>query len=322
MKKTAAQELPVPHSGAPTARQWEVFRAVMQLGSLTRAAQSLHVSQPAVTQAIAQLEARCGIALFQRHGGRMHPTTQAQALLVDVGQLFNELDRIERRVAALREPGPARVRVGCLHAFAASVLGRAVARFRKRYPNAAVDLMVESSRNIREALMAGQLDFGMLADEADVSGLAASSFYALPAVCVMLPSHRLASKKTVAPADLQGEPIIKLWAGDRTQERLDRLFAQEGVALGNTIITPYSQTQCELALAGVGIALTNPLVAAAYGARGLVAVPFRPQVPFRAWLAFAPAHAAREAASQSPVLRAFVAACRTELIAMAADKTM
>ena len=296
---------------SPTARQLEVFRAVMQLGSATKAASALHVSQPSITQVLAQLEAQCGFALFERRQGQLQPTAQAHHLKSEVDGFLAGLQAVSQRIDALRttpEQLKPPLRVGCLHAFASAAIGPVMAAFRAQHPAQKVTLMVESSRNIRDALFAGSLDFGLLADETDLSGLAASPFYQCAATCVLPATHALAagmaSVQSLGPAELQGQPMIALSVGDTTQGKIEASYRAAGVAWDCIVRTPYSATQCELVAAGCGVAITNPMVASRFEARGLVCVPYRPTVLFEAWLAFAPLRTPSAAAQD------FLALCR------------
>lgn len=283
---------------APTLRQLEVLRSVLNLGSLSRAAEALHVSQPSVTQTLAQLERGCGVELLTRRHGRITPTPQARALLGEIDGVFDALGSVTARFEALRTPQPEELRVACLHALAASALPVAIGQFRRLFPEVRLLLMVESSRAIREALIAGKIDFAVVGDEADVSGLRSSVFYQLPAVCVLPPRHRLSRRSHVGPADLDGEPLIALATTDRARLAMEKAFADAGVTWNPAITTPYSQTQCELVLAGAGIAISNPVVARRFEALGLSCVAFKPEVLFRTSLAFGSAYQPNLAAQE------------------------
>ncbi|HSH92181.1 MAG TPA: LysR family transcriptional regulator [Ramlibacter sp.] len=283
---------------APTLRQLEVLRCVVNLGSLSRAADALHVSQPSVTQTLAQLEKSCGVDLLTRRHGRMTPTPQARALLGEIDHLFEAMGSVTARFEALRAPQPDELRFACLHALAASVLPAAVGHFRRLFPEVRLQLMVESSRAIREALVAGKVDFAVVGDEADVSGLSSSPFYQLPAICAMPARHPLARRSRIGPADLAGEPLIALVPTDRARLAIEKVFADAGAPWDPVITTPYSLTQCELVLAGAGIAITNPVVAHRFEALGVACVPFEPEIVFRANLAFGSAYQANRAAQE------------------------
>ncbi|HSV52089.1 MAG TPA: LysR family transcriptional regulator [Burkholderiaceae bacterium] len=293
--------------GAPSLRQIEAFRLTMQLGSITRAAQALQVSQPSVSQLLSQLEAQTGLALFARQRGKLVPSAQAQVLLGEIERVVVGLEQLQLRIAALRGQGSVQLRVGCLHALASSLMPHAVREFQRQFAQSSTLLMVESSQQIKDALLAGALDLGFVADETSTQGLAASVFYEVPAVVAVPARHPFARRTRLGAKDLGGVPLIALSPSDHTQQRLDDAFAQAGVPMLQAVQTPYSATQCALVLAGAGLALTNPLVAAGFRADELRVVPFEPRVHFRSLIAFHPK------LPQSAAVQEFVAICRTQL---------
>jgi DNA-binding transcriptional LysR family regulator len=288
-------------------RQIEVFRMVMRLGATSRAAAALHVSQPAVTQLLQQMEGRSGLKLFDHRRGRLQPTPQAHALMEEVERVYGGLEAIQRRIEALRSHEDEVLRVGSLHALAASVMPWAVSAFQREHPRTRCLLQVDSSQALREALFQGALDLAFLSDEADTSGLLASEFYRVPAVCAMPAAHPLARRARLTVADLAGWPLIGLSPADPAQRRLEAALEQAGVQVRFGVHTPYSATQCALVLAGAGVAVTNPLVAREYHPMGLRSVPLACDVYFAAVLGFKPRQA------QSATAAAFVALCRRQL---------
>jgi DNA-binding transcriptional LysR family regulator len=291
-----------------SARQIEVFRMVMRLGTANRAAAALHVSQPAVTQLLQQLEARAGLKLFDRPKGKLTPTPEAHALMEEVERVYEGLEAVQRKIVALQSHEDTVLRIGSLHAMAASVMPWALAEFQRCYPRTRCLLLVDSSKVLREALFQGAVDLAFLGDEADTSGLVSSLFYQAPAVCIMPAAHPLARKQLLHLQDLQEVPLVGLSASDPAQRRLEAALAQAGVQARFVIETPYSATQCALVLAGAGLAVTNPLVAREYLALGLRSVPLAADVSFRALLAFKPLQA------QSGAAQEFVGLCRRRLV--------
>ena len=308
LSQTYMQSLPAHDAKEVSARQIEVFRMVMRLGSANRAAAALHVSQPAVTQLLQQLEVRAQLTLFDRPKGRLVPTPEAHALMEEVERVYEGLEAVQRKIIALQSLEDTVLRIGSLHAMAASVMPGALAEFQRLYPRTRCLLMVDSSKVLREALFQGAVDLAFLGDEADTSGLVSSPFYELPAVCAMPAAHPLARKAVLDLADLRDAPLIGLSATDPAQQRLEKLFASAGIAPRFVIETPYSATQCALVLAGAGLAVTNPMVAAEHAALGLRSVPLATEgLFFRALLAFKPRQAQSRAAQE------FVALCRRRL---------
>lgn len=288
----------------PSARQIEVFRMVMRLGSANRAAAALHISQPAVTQLLQQMEERAGLRLFARTGGKLMPTPEARALMEEVERVYEGLEAVQRKIVALQSHEDQVLRVGSLHAMSSSIMPMAVAQFQRIYPRMRFLLSVDSSTSLRDALFKGSLDLAFLGDEADTSGLDASLFYEVPAVCAVPASHPLARKARISLRDLHDAPLIGLSATDPAQRRLELVLRQANVVPRTVIETPYSATQCSLVVAGAGLAITNPLVARAFAPMGLRCLAIEAPVVFRAMLGFRP----RQAQSRS--VQEFVALCR------------
>ena len=280
---------------------------VMRLGSANRAAAALHVSQPAVTQILQQFEARSELKLFERNKGKLMPTPEAQALMEEVERVYEGLETVQRKIVSLQSHEETVLRIGSLHALAASVMPWALAEFQRNYPRTRCQLLVESSKFLRDALLQGAIDLAFLGDEADTSGLVSSLFYEVPGVCIVPTTHPMARRSTLSAYDLREVPLIGLSLLDPAQRRLEAAMTQAGVPARFVIETPYSATQCALVLAGAGLAVTNPLVAHEYVMLGLRCVPLEFEVTFRALLAFNPRQ------TQSRAGQEFVSLCRRRL---------
>jgi DNA-binding transcriptional LysR family regulator len=292
-------------------REIECFRAVMSAGSMRKAAGLLGVSQPAVSQATARLEATCGFPLFIRARSRLQPTPEARALLIEVERAFVGLSSIEHRIRALRQFGVNRLSIASYPAFGLNFVPRALARFNasRSGPGSRpqVSLQLLSSKDVRERVLAGQADFGLMADELPVSGLEHSVFANFPGVMVMHPRHRLARVKEIKPGQLVGEPFIALNPEDASRRRLELALSTLGVALDVAVETPYGASVCELALLGQGIGMVNPITALDFAPRGLAIRSLSIEVPFSCVLVLPPG------SPLSGVARDFLALMRKQL---------
>lgn len=269
-------------------REIEIFRAVMLTGGTSRAADKLGISQPAVSQAIRKLEESAGLKLFARVRGRLLPTQEAAALMVDVDQHFIGMDAIAHRLRSLSELGLGRLTVASYPALGNLFLPRAIASFNVVQRNIQISLKVLSSREVHQQVMAGQVDFGLMADEMPTSGLEHSPFLRTEGVVVMAKSHPLARQRIIHPADLAKADFLALSPEDTSRQQLDSLMHHHGLALPVRIETPYSLTICEMARLGVGVGLVNPMVAYDFMARDLVIKPFSSAIHFSGLLIFRP----------------------------------
>ena len=121
-------------------RQLEAFHAVVVDGSMTKAAGSLNISQPAVSRLVAALETAVGFQLFKRLSGRLHPTPEAKYLFDEVEKALANLNHISRLTENLQDLKKGHLRVACLPGFATSLLPRVLARFLKERPGLTLTL--------------------------------------------------------------------------------------------------------------------------------------------------------------------------------------
>src|SRR5215510_3322495 len=114
-------------------RDLHVFFMTVQRGSMAKAAQQLGVSQPAVSEIIADLENALGVRLLDRHPQGIEPTTFGEALLKRSTAVFDELKQSVRDIEFLADPSAGEVKFGCTEAMAA-ILSPVLERFTRQYP--------------------------------------------------------------------------------------------------------------------------------------------------------------------------------------------
>lgn len=265
-------------------RQVEIFRVVMTSGTTARAAEILHVSQPAVSKMIQELERSLGFHLFQRIKGRLHPTQEGQLFFREVEQAFLGLAHLRGAAARIRDYGSGELRIACLSALSTNVLPRALQAFMTRNPNVAITFQARMSSNVRDLVASGQFDLGIVADEIDSTGVAVEEFARFRVAVAMPQGHPLETLDVVHPRDLDGHRFIALAPEDTTRREAEEAFERAGVTIRPVVETPYSTTICAMVAAGIGVGLVNPLTAEPYLGHGLVLRPFEPALHFRTLL--------------------------------------
>jgi DNA-binding transcriptional LysR family regulator len=265
-------------------RQIEIFRTVMTSGTTARAAEILHVSQPAVSKMIQELERSLGFDLFQRIKGRLHPTPEGQLFYREVEQAFLGLGHLRGAAARIRDYGSGELRIASLSALSTNVLPRALHAFMQRNPNVAVTFQARMSSNVRDLVASGQFDLGIVADEIDRTGVEATDFARFPVAVAVPAGHPLEALDIIHPTDLAGHPFIALAREDTTRRDAEHVFEKKGVAIRTVMETPYSTTICAMVAAGIGIGLVDPLTAEPFQGRGLTLRPFAPKLYFRTLL--------------------------------------
>lgn len=254
-------------------REIEVFRVVMIAGSATKAAKLLGVSQPAVSLSLRRLEEMAGMALFQRTGGKLRPTQEAEALLTEVQRHFIGMEVIEDRLRALRRFGAGRIRIASFPGVGVGFLPRVLADLSEERERTFVSLQIMGSPDVRKRILDNGAELGVVADSVSVSGIEATLFAHYFGVVALPEGHALARQRLITPTMLSGYPFIALNPEDSVSVRLARICLDHRVELRTVVECSFTNNQCELVRNNIGIAIVNPITACDYLNAGLV---FRP----------------------------------------------
>lgn len=262
-------------------RQLEAFRAVMTTGSITHGAQTMHLSQPAVSKLVADLEHSLGFKLFVRtKGSALTVTPEAELFFHEVERSFVGVEGLKRAADSIRNLATGSLHIASLPALSFSFLPGVIGEFRKRHPGVSIRLYTFSSSTVRQWLANQQFDVGLATRAHEISGVSSTTFLRSAGACVLPPGHQLADRQVIEPADLAGEPFISLMSGDQARRRIDRVFEDAGVERNMVVETQYAMTVCGLVMEGVGCSIINPAAAADFVRQGLVIRPFKPRIEF------------------------------------------
>lgn len=262
-------------------RQLEAFLAVMTSGSVTQAANAMHLSQPAVSKLIADLEHAVGFRLFIRNrGAALIATPEAQLFYFEVERSFIGIEALRRIAGDIRNLSVGNVRIAALPALAVSFLPAVLKRFQDQHPQVTIQLQTRSSSTVRQWIANQQFDLGLATTAREADGVTARRFLRCAGACVLPPGHPLTSKAEIRPEDLRDQPFISLAGEDPSRRRIDRVFEEAGVTRRLTVETQYAMTICGLVLQGVGCSILNPVTASDFAAKGLVVRPFTPRIDF------------------------------------------
>lgn len=245
------------HPSSINPKQLAAFRAVIVSGSVTGAGKILHVTQPAVTRLIKDLELQLGLTLFSRRSGGMTPTSHAQSLYRDVERYFYGLERILDAARTLRNSRGGQLRIAAMPTLSSRTLPEAICRFRRRYPD--IDITIESEVSIRilDAVMNDQVDLGIGRVPKERDDLARLDMPTSEAICILPKQHRLTKKTQILASDLGGEAMVTLGNSSLLRLQVDSALRLAGVAPGSTIQTLFSNTASTYVANGLGIAIVD-----------------------------------------------------------------
>ena len=192
-----------------TVRQIESFLAVAEAGNFSRASRRLNVAQPALSQAVKELEAEIGLRLFDRTTRRVELTDAGREFRGSAAKVLEELEHAVQNVHDLAERRRGRVRIAAPPLLAATVLPRAIADFRQRHPGIAVELVDVVTEQLVESVRTGRADCGIGTFSPGEDGV---ERVALIRDKLMLFCHpeTFAGKPIVRWAELAGVPLVTL----------------------------------------------------------------------------------------------------------------
>ena len=296
-------------------RHIEVFRAVMTAGSVTGAATLLHTSQPTLSRDLARLEQLLGYALFERERGRLKATARARALFDEVERSFQGLARVIERAEALGRDADAELSVLSLPALSHALLPGALATMLVQHPGVRVDI-TPAEPPLLDAWMSEQrFDLGLAEQATPLPGVRVEPVLEADEVAVLPAGHALAAHERLALKDFAGQDFVSLAADDPYRREIDARFADAGIARQLRLQTHSAVAVCELVRAGLGVAIVNPLTAAACANAGLVVVPLAVSIPYRV-SALIPLHRPAQ-----PLVEALLSALRSSALPSASSRS-
>ena len=258
-------------------RHLEVFNALIEAGSVSRAAERLNLTQPAVSIALGNLEADLGFRLFHRDRGFFAPTAEAMLLHAEVAQSLLALNRIDRRAEEIRSGAAGSVSIATNGVLAVNFLPGLIAGYHRDHPGTRVEMRVHSSRQISTWVSGRQIDIGLIDTPVPVAGVFSEPFR-LECVCVMRSDDPLAGQEVIRPAMLEGRPVIAILGDHMVDRQLDRLLSEAGVDVIRNTSGYYFAIVRNMVAAGAGVALIDPINGKAELGDGVVWRPFVPRV--------------------------------------------
>jgi DNA-binding transcriptional LysR family regulator len=263
-----------------SARQVEAFQTVMVTRSMTEAAELMHVSQPAISRLIHDMEAALGFALFERKGPVISATLEATELVDVVHKHYIGLTAIRERADDIAARLEGELRIGVTPALALHYIPELLASLADEIAPVGIVLETGTSHEMIARAAAGQLDVAIAVVNGAQQGVGLIHLPPLEAVCVLPNGHPLGDKEWVSPADLVGLPYVALARSAVLQIQIDRVLDADGVQLERRVHTTMSATVCSMVQAGLGVGIIDPLTAFSLASESLLVRPFKPSVPY------------------------------------------
>lgn len=268
-------------------RQVEAFRHVMIQGTTTGAAQTMGITQPAVSRLIADLEAGLEFLLFDRHKGRLLPTGDAMRLYRGVDMFYSGLDQLERLAEQIRTEQPGDIRVSATPALSTFVFPEAITLFKELYPAVQIMATSSSSAEITNQLNTNLTDIAITHSFPDVTGIVQETLIEAPHVCAIHHSNPLTSKEVITPEDLIGAEVLTILpSGFANWNSVAQVLEEANIDYKKGVGVQNSHTGYSLVAANLATALIEPFASRTWVNNGVVIRPFLPPVAFEYVLAY------------------------------------
>ncbi len=237
-------------------KQLRALAAVVEAGTVSRAADALHVTAPAVTQQLQKLEACAGMALFERTPDGIRATEAGGEMLSTAARMENALSQCAEALELLGGIEHGRVAVG-LVSTAKYFAPRLLADFMKTHPDVDVRIQIGNRAGIIAALRDFDLDFavtGRPPQEFEINSVVIGEH---PHIVIAAPDHRLANRKRLQFSTLAGERFLLREQGSGTRLLMRRLFSGAGLNPDLGLELGGNETIKQAVMAGLGIALIS-----------------------------------------------------------------
>ncbi|PWK31133.1 LysR family transcriptional regulator [Pseudomonas sp. OV226] len=265
-------------------RHIEVFRAIMQAGSVTGAARLLLTSQPTLSRELARLESLSSLRLFDREGGRLVPTAQAIMLFEEVERSYIGLERINSVAQSIRRFEHGQLSITCLPLFSQTLLPNVCKQFHQQHSGIGLSITAQESPLLEESLSAQRHDLGLTESEQVPRGTRGELLFCADMVCILPEGHPLLSRSLLVIEDFRGVNFINLSGLDIYRQKLDQHFLHAGVDRHTVIETTNAASVCAMVRQQLGVAIINPLSAVQESGRGLIIRPINVSIPYRVML--------------------------------------
>ncbi|NOY62401.1 MAG: LysR family transcriptional regulator [Gammaproteobacteria bacterium] len=239
-----------------TIRQLKVFAAVAKHNSFTRAAEALHLTQPAVSMQVKQLEGSAGLPLFEQIGKKIFLTEAGREMYHYARQIAQQLNEAEEVMQALK--GIQRGRLAISVASTANHFGtRLLAAFSKKYPSVTIKLDVVNRETLLHQLVENEKDLVIMGQPPSNIELNTEPFMENPLVMVAHAGHPWAKEKNIKAERLRDKTFVVREPGSGTRMAMERFFESHGIPFEPGMEMTSNEAIKQAVEAGLGLAVVS-----------------------------------------------------------------
>jgi LysR family transcriptional regulator, carnitine catabolism transcriptional activator len=240
----------------PSMRQLEALVLVYRLGSITKAAAELRVTQSAISLLIRQIEENFQLKLFDRTTRALQPTAACKEAIPVAERILAGAQGLSRRMRDLVEIKAGRITVAVSAGVASALLPRVIGQYRSRYPDVTIDLYDVAPDELLAFVMAGHAEFGIGSFEDDGTSEARIETLTQSALsAIAVKNSRFEKNRRLTWDDIAGFDLIAMRLGTRIRHQIDEALAQTGRELKPALEVSLITTALALTAGGAGISI-------------------------------------------------------------------
>jgi DNA-binding transcriptional LysR family regulator len=243
----------------PSLRQIQAFKAFVETGTVSKAADLLFISQPAASKLLTHLEQDTGLHLLDRGHGKMNVTERGMRLYDEIDRVFSGVDQIGQAIETIRQEDRGHLTIGLMPAIPATLVAQATKEFVRKYPDVYLSFHIRSSQFIVDGILARKFDFGIALKPLDHDQFTSTVLDDGPHIAVVPANHKLAKKRSLNVGDLCSHPLIGYSKSSASRHVLERLVLSHELSLNVVLEATTANTVIELVAQGLGIAVVPPI---------------------------------------------------------------
>ncbi len=280
-------------------RQVEAFKAFMITGTVSKAAEIMHVTQPAVSRLLGDFEHSVGFPLFDRAKRKLAPTKDCHALFREVERTFAGLDHIELTANQIRNMQTGHLNIAAMPMLATHFLPDVIAEFEGSHPGIGINLTTWPREQALDWMLSQQYDLGFVTLPVEDNALSVEPFPVSEAFCILPYGHSLSHLEVIEAKDIKDENFISLSRGIHFRHVIDQVLRKHQVRVKSTLEVSSTSIIFELVSRGLGISIIGLSTINQHSNEKIITRPFRPIIPYELGMVFPKQH------SMSKIARGF-----------------
>ena len=237
--------------------QLHIFHTVAKLGSFSRAAEELSISQPAVSIQVKDLEISLGAPLLHRLRRGLRLTDTGEAVFGYTKRIFALSEELRSTVQDIQGLKAGRLTIGSSSTPGEYILPSAIGKFRRIYPGVEVSLAITNTRSIMDRIINHELDLGMAGASVNQKGLASFLYVEDEIVVIAAPDHPVAAAVEVSLRDLDGQEFILREEGSATRRTAEEYLERVGVMVKVNMELGSNEAVKRAVAAGLGLGIIS-----------------------------------------------------------------